>query len=119
MSLESSIVVRDGQLTVENLTIEAADGVRYAHRRCGNTGTASPPLVFLQHFRGNLDNWEPSLVDEIAVEREVILRKVITFHNSGVGKRMSVPDSPAGRSALRPSKPERASSPATRVRPAA
>jgi pimeloyl-ACP methyl ester carboxylesterase len=70
----------DRQLTAENLTVEAANGVGYAYRRFGNTGTASPPLVFLQHFRGNLDNWDPCLVDEIAVEREVIL-----FDNAGVG----------------------------------
>jgi pimeloyl-ACP methyl ester carboxylesterase len=80
MSLESPIAVRDGQLTAKNLTIDAADGVRYAYRRFGNTETASPPLVCLQHFRGNLDNWDPSLVDELAVEREVIL-----LDNAGVG----------------------------------
>ena len=37
-------------------------------------------MVFLQHFRGNLDNWDPALVDDIAAEREVIL-----VDNSGVG----------------------------------
>jgi pimeloyl-ACP methyl ester carboxylesterase len=37
-------------------------------------------LVFLQHFRGNLDNWDPALVDAIAAEREVIL-----VDNVGVG----------------------------------
>jgi pimeloyl-ACP methyl ester carboxylesterase len=40
----------------------------------------TPPLLFLQHFRGNLDNWDPALVDRIAGEREVIL-----FDNAGVG----------------------------------
>ena len=38
------------------------------------------PLVLLQHFRGNLDNWDPALVDELAAER-----RVITFDNVGVG----------------------------------
>jgi pimeloyl-ACP methyl ester carboxylesterase len=38
------------------------------------------PVVFLQHFRGNLDNWDPALVDDIAAEREVIL-----VDNGGVG----------------------------------
>ena len=34
-----------------------ASGVRYAYRRFGaSNGT---PLVFLQHFRGGLDNWDP------------------------------------------------------------
>jgi pimeloyl-ACP methyl ester carboxylesterase len=36
--------------------------------------------LFLQHFRGNLDNWDCLLVDGIAGEREVIL-----LDNSGVG----------------------------------
>jgi len=29
--------------------------------------------VLLQHFRGNLDNWDPALTDALAAEREVIL----------------------------------------------
>jgi pimeloyl-ACP methyl ester carboxylesterase len=37
------------------------------------------PLVLLQHFRGNLDNWDPALVDALAAER-----RVITFDNVGV-----------------------------------
>lgn len=64
--------------TAPNLFIDAANGVRYAYRRFGkNSGV---PLVFLQHFRGNLDNWDPALVDAIAAEREVIL-----VDNVGVG----------------------------------
>src|SRR5205823_5355476 len=27
----------------------------------------------LQHFRGNLDNWDPALTDALAAERDVIL----------------------------------------------
>ena len=38
------------------------------------------PLVLLQHFRGNLDNWDPALVDALAAER-----RVVTFDNVGVG----------------------------------
>src|SRR5262249_2574924 len=38
------------------------------------------PLVLLQHFRGNLDNWDPALVDALAAER-----RTITFDNVGVG----------------------------------
>ncbi|MFE1647000.1 alpha/beta fold hydrolase [Microbacterium sp. P01] len=58
--------------------LEAANGVTYAYRRFG-TGTGIP-LVFLQHFRGNIDNWDPKLVDQIAEQRDVIL-----FDNTGVG----------------------------------
>jgi pimeloyl-ACP methyl ester carboxylesterase len=69
-----------GQLTAANLTIEAGNGITYAYRRFGNTERDAPPLVFLQHFRGNLDNWDPLLVDAIAAEREVVL-----VDNAGVG----------------------------------
>ncbi|MER6981978.1 alpha/beta fold hydrolase [Streptomyces carpinensis] len=48
-----------------------AEGVRYAYRRLGSGGEV--PLVMLQHFTGNLDNWDPGLVDALAAEREVIL----------------------------------------------
>jgi pimeloyl-ACP methyl ester carboxylesterase len=69
-----------GQLTAENLSIEAANGNTYAYRRFGKVDEGHPPVVFLQHFRGNLDNWDPLLVDGIAAEREVIL-----LDNTGVG----------------------------------
>jgi pimeloyl-ACP methyl ester carboxylesterase len=68
-----------GQLTAPNLSIDAANGITYAYRRFGPPASA-PPLVFLQHFRGNLDNWDPSLVDTIAAHREVVL-----LDNTGVG----------------------------------
>jgi pimeloyl-ACP methyl ester carboxylesterase len=56
--------------TAEMQLPEAA-GVEFAHRRPGRA--AELPLVLLQHFRGNLDNWQPALIDELAAEREVIL----------------------------------------------
>jgi pimeloyl-ACP methyl ester carboxylesterase len=59
------------QYTTPNRTVEAANGIRYAYRRLPKAGTV--PVVFLQHFRGNLDNWDPALVDDIAAERDVIL----------------------------------------------
>ncbi|WP_371400634.1 alpha/beta hydrolase [Kribbella sp. NBC_00662] len=67
-------------LTAPILTVAAANGVAYAYRRFG-AGGEQPPLVFLQHFRGNLDNWDPLLVDSIAAHREVIL-----LDNTGVGQ---------------------------------
>jgi pimeloyl-ACP methyl ester carboxylesterase len=68
------------QLTAPNLTVEAANGVSYAYRQLGEPSAGSPPLVLLQHFRGNLDNWDPELVDALTRTREVIL-----FDNAGVG----------------------------------
>jgi pimeloyl-ACP methyl ester carboxylesterase len=71
--------VPDGQLTTENLSLEVGD-VSFVYRRFGNERTAAPPLVMLQHFRGNLDSWDPALVDRLARDREVIL-----LNNRGVG----------------------------------
>lgn len=48
--------------------------------RARATPTRRPPHTFLQHFPGNLDNWDPLLVDTIAADREVIL-----LDNAGVG----------------------------------
>src|SRR4051795_8198639 len=68
------------QVTAPNERIRAADGVTYAYRRFGHAERGVPPVLFLQHFRGNLDNWDPALVDAIADRREVIL-----LDNAGVG----------------------------------
>lgn len=46
---------------------------RYAYRRFG--GGPAPPLVFLQHFTGTLDNWDPAVTDPLARGREVVLRE--------------------------------------------
>ena len=71
--------VEDGQLTAKNLSLEVGD-VSFVYRRFGNAQTAASALVMLQHFRGNLDNWDPALVDRLAQDREVIL-----VDNRGVG----------------------------------
>jgi pimeloyl-ACP methyl ester carboxylesterase len=57
--------------------VEAANGVTYAYRRLGPVGDV--PVVFLQHFRGTIDSWDPLLVDPVAEQRDVIL-----FDNTGV-----------------------------------
>jgi pimeloyl-ACP methyl ester carboxylesterase len=63
---------------------------RYAYRRFG----AGPglPLLFLQHFTGALDNWDPAVTDPLALRREAIL-----FENAGIGRSSgSVPKTVAG-----------------------
>src|SRR5690348_7490836 len=55
-----------------------ADGTRFAYRRFGNPG--GTPIVLLQHFMGNLDNYDPAITDALAAGREVILTD-----NAGVG----------------------------------
>lgn len=54
-----------------NLCIDAA-GETLAYRRIGPPSATLPPLVLLQHFRGNLDYWDPALLDVLAADREVI-----------------------------------------------
>jgi pimeloyl-ACP methyl ester carboxylesterase len=62
-----------------NSAVRAANGVNYAYRDTGRReGTV--PLVLLQHFRGNLDSWDPVLIDALAPSR-----RVITVDNAGVG----------------------------------
>jgi pimeloyl-ACP methyl ester carboxylesterase len=60
-----------------NEIVSAANGVDYAYRQAGEGGV---PLVLLQHFRGNLDNWDPALLDALASSRHVV-----AFDNAGVG----------------------------------
>jgi pimeloyl-ACP methyl ester carboxylesterase len=57
--------------------VSAANGIDYAYRDLGKGAT---PVVLLQHFRGNLDNWDPALIDALASDR-----RVVTFDNAGVG----------------------------------
>jgi pimeloyl-ACP methyl ester carboxylesterase len=57
--------------------VHAANGVDYAYRQVGD---GDPPFVLLQHFRGNLDNWDPALIDTLAARQPVV-----TFDNVGVG----------------------------------
>ena len=64
-------------LTTPNRVMSAANGIDYAYRQVGE---GTPALVLLQHFRGNLDNWDPALVDALARGR-----RVVTFDNAGVG----------------------------------
>jgi pimeloyl-ACP methyl ester carboxylesterase len=63
---------------VETQRLRASDGVEYAFRVTGDSSAATP-LVALQHFRGNLGNWDPALIDALARGR-----RVITFDNRGV-----------------------------------
>ena len=56
--------------------VAADNAIEYAYR---DAGDSAMPLVLLQHFRGNLDNWDPALIDALAAER-----RVVTFDNVGV-----------------------------------
>jgi pimeloyl-ACP methyl ester carboxylesterase len=80
--------------TASNVTtptrfLQAGDN-KYAYRRFGEG--SGRPLLFLQHFTGTLDNWDPAVTDALASSREVIL-----FENAGVGRSSgAVPETIAG-----------------------
>ena len=63
--------------TAETRFIETADGVRCAYRRFG--AAAGTPLLLLPRFRGDMDTWDPALLDALAAERTIVL-----FDNRGV-----------------------------------
>ena len=81
--------VSSSNITAPTLFLQAGDQT-YAYRRFGE-GSA-PPLLFLQHFTGTLDNWDPAITDPLAQGREVLL-----FENAGLGRSTgTVPGSIAG-----------------------
>jgi pimeloyl-ACP methyl ester carboxylesterase len=63
-------------LTVPTRFVEA-DGIRFAYRRWGKPGGL--PLVFLNYFGGNLDDWDPLVTGGFAADHDVIL-----LNNAGV-----------------------------------
>ncbi len=53
--------------------------VEFAYRRFGSRG--SFPLLFLNYFAANMDDWDPKVTNGFAAQREVIL-----FDNAGVAR---------------------------------
>ena len=73
----SAIEMQTGYTNASTKQVVAADGgTEYAYR---DVGASDVPLVLLQHFRGNLDNWDPDLIDALSADR-----RVVTFDNVGV-----------------------------------
>jgi hypothetical protein len=66
---ETAVIASTNHSTAESRFVRAAGVVAY--RRFGRP--ADLPLVLLQHYRGNLDNWDPALTDALAAKREIIL----------------------------------------------
>ena len=62
-----------------------AGGIRFAYRRFGRAG-GRVPLVFFNHFRGNLDTFDPAITNGFATDREVVV-----FDNAGVGASTGTP----------------------------
>ena len=62
----------------------------YAYRQFGSG--RGHPLLFLQHFTGTLDGWDPAVTDPLAAGRSVIL-----FESAGIGRSSGkVPETIAG-----------------------
>jgi len=68
-----------GYSQLANERVRAANGIDYGYRDTGG-GQGRVPLVLLQHLARNLDNWDPALIDALA-----LARRVVTFDNAGVG----------------------------------
>ena len=67
----------DTHETARTQFVQVGD-VRFAYRRFGQRGGL--PLLFLNYFAANMDDWDPKVTNGFAAKREVIL-----FDNAGVG----------------------------------
>lgn len=65
-------------LAAQSQAVEIEGGT-IAYRRFG----AGKPLLFLQRFRGGMDDWDPALLDAFAAGREVILFDSLGVSESG------------------------------------
>jgi pimeloyl-ACP methyl ester carboxylesterase len=77
------LVIASSPTTASNTTaptqfVTAGDN-EYAYRQFGSG--PGLPLLFLQHFTGTLDNWDPAITDTLAQGRSVVL-----FENAGIGR---------------------------------
>jgi len=74
----ATAAVADSHQTAQTQFVDA-NGVSLAFRRIGPS--LGIPLVMLQRFRGNMDDWDPLVVDGLAYERPVVL-----FDGRGIGR---------------------------------
>lgn len=77
MSFDTSFAMDDWR-TTPNRTVAAA-GTRFAYRQLG--GECGFPVVLLNHWGGNLDNFDPAIVNALAAARPVFL-----LNYRGVGR---------------------------------
>jgi pimeloyl-ACP methyl ester carboxylesterase len=71
------LMSNDAHETARTQFVQVGD-VRFAYRRFGRHGEL--PLLFLNYFAANMDDWDPKVTNGFAAEHEVIL-----FDNAGVG----------------------------------
>lgn len=67
------------------------DNTKIAYRTLGHR-TDAPPLVLFQHFTGTMDDWDSSMIDELAKKHTLYI-----IDNAGIGaSEGKAPDSVAG-----------------------
>jgi pimeloyl-ACP methyl ester carboxylesterase len=74
---ESMLTSNDTHESARTQFVQIGD-VRFAYRRFGRHGGL--PLLFLNYFAANMDDWDPTVTNGFAAEHEVIL-----LDNAGVG----------------------------------
>jgi pimeloyl-ACP methyl ester carboxylesterase len=74
---ENMLMSSDTHENARTQFVQVGD-VRLAYRRFGWRGGL--PLLFLNYFAANMDDWDPKVTNGFAAERDVIL-----FDNAGVG----------------------------------
>jgi pimeloyl-ACP methyl ester carboxylesterase len=85
--ISSTATASNTTATTEFVT---AGNNKYAYRQFGSG--PGLPLLFLQHFTGTLDNWDPAVTDALAQARSVVL-----FESAGIGRSSGkVPTTVAG-----------------------
>lgn len=76
--IESGTALAADKLETAGTKFVEANGIKFSYRTLGpQSGT---PLVLLQHFTGNMDAWDPAVVNALAKNRPVVV-----FNNRGVG----------------------------------
>jgi pimeloyl-ACP methyl ester carboxylesterase len=71
------LMSNDTHETARTQFVQVGD-IRFAYRRFGRPGGL--PLLLLNYFAANMDDWDPKVTNGFAAERDVIL-----FDNAGVG----------------------------------
>src|SRR5262245_44593306 len=64
-------------------------GARFAYRRLGQR--SGVPLLMAMRFRGTIDHRDPALLDDLSLERDVII-----FDNRGTGRSSGIPPATVG-----------------------
>lgn len=80
---EPSVALAEDQLESSPTKFIEANGVKFSYRAMGPKAGGSKsetPLIFLQHFTGTMDSWDPAVVNALARTRPVVV-----FNNRGVG----------------------------------